>query len=74
MATSAELQTYLSNVESAINALVVGRAKSYSIAGRSYTYQDLSELRNWRKELQNEIAITTRSTRGTTTFATFENL
>ena len=37
------------------------RGKSYSIGGRSYTREDLKELREFRKELRAEVARETNS-------------
>ncbi len=42
-------------VNAAITAILTG-AQSYTIAGRSLTRADLAELREWRKELKDEIA------------------
>lgn len=52
MATASEM---LTEVETAISALVSGGAKSYTIDGRSLTRNDLGELRAWRTELKREI-------------------
>ena len=53
--------TLLSQVEAALSALVVGGASSYSIGARSVTKLDLTELREWRKELQWEVRRSTGS-------------
>ena len=49
--TAAEL---LTAVNAAILALLTRRVKSYSIAGTSYTYHDVGELRTLRAELRKE--------------------
>lgn len=41
-------------VNTAIYAIVVKKFSSYSIAGRSYTYNDLGQLREMRAELSKE--------------------
>lgn len=61
-------QEMLDNVETAINALV-GGAESYSIGGRTIKHRQIGELKEWRKQLINEIA----AGRGNTTYAKFEN-
>lgn len=50
MATASEL---LTQVESAITACLT--AQSYTVAGRSKQMAQLAELRNFRKELLDEI-------------------
>jgi len=50
----ATLPEMLAEVESAISALLTG-ARSYSIGDRSVTREDLGELRQYRRELKNEI-------------------
>jgi hypothetical protein len=54
MASSAS--EMLSIVNAAITALLNGGASSYSIGARSVTKLDLGELREWRKELEIEVA------------------
>jgi hypothetical protein len=49
-------------VNAAITAILTG-AQSYTIAGRSLTRADLAELREWRSELQTEIAAEAGNTR-----------
>ena len=49
MATNAEL---LVQVDAAIVALLQGAVQSFTIHQRTYTYLDLGELREFRKELQ----------------------
>lgn len=49
--TPAEL---LENVETAITAILTG-AQSYTIGTRSYTRADIKTLRDWRRDLKNEI-------------------
>ena len=50
-----QLQQQLIIVETAIQNLVSGSVKSYSIGQRSFTYLDLTELLNWRKQLLTEL-------------------
>ncbi|HUW18258.1 MAG TPA: hypothetical protein VMW16_03065 [Sedimentisphaerales bacterium] len=50
--TAAEL---LTAVNAAILDLVTGNVKSISINDRSFTYQNLNELRDMRKQLQMEV-------------------
>lgn len=50
--TAAEL---LTAVNAAILDLVSGNVQSVSINNRSWTYQDLSKLRDMRKQLQMEV-------------------
>lgn len=45
----------LTEVETAITAILSG-AQSYSLRGRSVTRANLAELREFRRELQEEIA------------------
>lgn len=52
MATPA---TLLSQLESAIEALLTGGASSYSIGNRSVTKLDLGQLLEERRLLQNEV-------------------
>jgi len=55
---SPTLQEQLDAVNSAIFALVSG-AKSYSIGGRTVNRENLKELREWRRELQEEVGLQT---------------
>lgn len=48
--------TLLTQIESAIDALLTGGASSYSIGNRSVTKLDLSELFEQRRMLQMEVA------------------
>ena len=50
-----QLQQQLVTVETAISNLVAGVVKSYQIGQRSFTYLDLTELLNWRKQLLTEL-------------------
>ena len=50
-----QLQQQLITVETAIQNLVAGAVKSYQIGQRSFTYLDLNELLNWRKQLLTEL-------------------
>ena len=43
-------------VEDAIRGLVADPTKSYTISGRTWTGRDLSELRDLKAEIQNELA------------------
>ena len=58
MATLSEM---LTEVENAISAVLLG--KSASLGDRSYTKEDLRELRAWRKELKQEIGATAGTSR-----------
>lgn len=53
MATSAEL---LTEVDTAISALLSKQVQSYKVGEKEYTFVDLGELRRWRRELQREVA------------------
>jgi hypothetical protein len=46
----------LSQIETAIEALLTGGASSYSIGARSVTHLDLAQLFEQRQMLQNEVA------------------
>ena len=59
MATLAE---QLTAVETAIYEIVTRRVASVSLEGRSYTYQDLAALREWRDQIRLEQARTARGT------------
>lgn len=50
------LAQQLEAVETAIYNLVTG-ARSYTIAGRTVTREDLTQLREWRKELKDEVGL-----------------
>ena len=50
-----QLEQQLIVVETAISNLVSGSVKSYQIGQRSFTYLDLTELLNWRKQLLTEL-------------------
>jgi len=52
-----QLQQQLIVVETAIQNLVAGAVKSYQIGQRSFTYLDLTELLNWRKQLLTELQL-----------------
>ena len=52
-----QLQQQLIIVETAIQNLVSGSVKSYQIGQRSFTYLDLTELLNWRKQLLIELGM-----------------
>jgi len=52
MATSAER---LAIVQDAIDSLISGRVKSYTIAGRTVTYLDLKDLRAQEEMLKAEV-------------------
>jgi hypothetical protein len=51
----AELKEELADVNVAIKK-ILGGAQSYTIGSRSLTRVNLSELRKWKKELEDEIA------------------
>lgn len=46
--------TLLTEVETALSAVLKGQ--SYSIGGRTLTRADLNDLKDWRLELQQEVA------------------
>jgi len=50
-----QIQQMLEQVETAIQQLVSGSIKSYSIGQRSFSYLDLAELRRWRLDLLQEL-------------------
>ena len=52
-----QLEQQLIVVENAISNLVAGSVKSYQIGQRSFTYLDLTELLNWRKQLLTELQL-----------------
>jgi len=54
----AERREELKNVNAAIKTILSG-AQSYSIGSRSLTRANLAELRKWKKELEDEIAMLT---------------
>jgi hypothetical protein len=51
----AERKQELADVNTAIR-MILGGAQSYTIGSRSLTRANLAELRNWKKELEDEIA------------------
>jgi len=51
----AERKSELKKVNAAIE-MILGGAQSYTIGSRSLTRANLSELRKWKKELEDEIA------------------
>jgi len=51
----AERKEELADVNAAIK-MILGGAQSYTIGSRSLTRANLSELRKWKKELEDEIA------------------
>ena len=51
----AELKEELAIVKTAIKKVLAG-AQSYKIGSRSLTRANLSELRKWKKDLEDEIA------------------
>ena len=51
----AERKGELKDVNAAIK-MILGGAQSYTIGSRSLTRANLSELRKWKKELEDEIA------------------
>lgn len=54
-------QTLLTQIETAISALLTGGHTSYSIGGRSVTRLDLARLFDERRMLQSEVARSTGS-------------
>ena len=58
--TAAEL---LVAVNAAILALITGKVKSYNIEGTGFTYNQLDELRDMRKQLQAECRPTSSTIR-----------
>jgi hypothetical protein len=52
----AERREELANVKAAIKVILSG-AQSYTIGSRSLTRANLAELRTWKKELEDEIAM-----------------
>ncbi len=61
-------QEMLDAVETAINTLKSG-VKSYSIGGRTVTYRDIGELKEWRAQLKRELG----GQKSNTTYARFDN-
>jgi hypothetical protein len=51
----AERKQELADVNAAIR-MILGGAQSYTIGSRSLTRANLAELREWKKELEDEIA------------------
>lgn len=68
MATTASL---LSQIESAIEALLIGGASNYTIGNRSVTKLDLADLMEQRRILQSELD---REIRGTARLAKFQRV
>lgn len=68
MATTASL---LSQIESAIEALLTGGASNYTIGNRSVTKLDLADLMEQRRILQSELD---REIRGTARLAKFQRV
>jgi hypothetical protein len=56
---SATAQDLLDAVNDAILYLVTNRGQEYQIAGRSFKYVDLAELRKWRSQLKREVGEST---------------
>ena len=54
----AERKEELQEVKAAIK-MILGGAQSYTIGTRSLTRANLAELRKWKKELEDEIAMLT---------------
>jgi hypothetical protein len=52
----AERKKELEDVNAAIK-MILGGAQSYTIGSRSLTRANLAELRKWKKELEDEIAM-----------------
>lgn len=49
----------LQDIRDAIQALVVGRVKSYRIGDRNFDYNDLSELRDLERDWSQRVALAT---------------
>ena len=65
------LEQMLAEVNRAI--FYTTRNQSYSIADRTYTRADLKELRDWRRQLQDEVdAASTNPNRRRTNYAQLE--
>lgn len=65
MATTQEM---LTAVETAIQALVSGGVAEYTIGGRTFKKNNLTELANWRDKLKRELRV---SASGRTSFVRF---
>ncbi len=59
----AELIELRNEIETAIKSLVKNKVKSYRIGDRYYTYFDLTELANMRKEINKELNETVKVVR-----------
>ena len=51
--TAAEIAARLVKINAAIDAYYDGQAESVSIAGRTYTAQDIDKLEQWQKYYQS---------------------
>jgi len=58
-----ELLDLRKEIETAIKSLVKNRVKSYRIGDRYYTYFDLTELANMRREINKELNDTVKVVR-----------
>jgi len=59
----AELIELRNEIETAIKSLVKNKVKSYRIGDRYYTYFDLTELANMRREINKELNDTVKVVR-----------
>jgi hypothetical protein len=66
--TPAELASIKSDLLACIHAVLVG-SQSYSLAGRTFTRADLSELRQWLQDVNDGLALTDTTTATTRTYA-----
>ena len=69
MATLSELQTLLTNIETAISAAVTRGMSRVTVGSVDKTYYSLAELRRWRNEIAAEISGKTHQ--GGTNYARF---
>lgn len=60
----ADSATLLSEVETALSALVQRRVQSYKVDGREFTFLDIGELKRMRRELKREVAAQARRKKG----------
>lgn len=62
--TTTELQTKLTEVETAISTALTRGLSRLTVGSVDKTYYSIKELREWRKALQDELNILTGSTGG----------
>lgn len=51
-----DLREMLRQIPFAIFELATGKVKAYTLGSRSFTYYDLSELRKFKRDLEQDIA------------------